>query len=62
MKILHLQLINRVNLGKALDDMDKIIDDLRNNQISQESINRGKQVYKRLLEHKNAQQNRGYDI
>ena len=48
-------------LGKALDDMDKIIDDLRNNQISQESINRGKQVYKRLLEHKNAQQNRGYD-
>ena len=48
-------------LGKALDDMDKIINDFRDNQISQESINRGKQVYKRLLQHKNAVQNRGYD-
>ena len=41
--------------------MDKIINDFRDNQISQESINRGKQVYKRLLQHKNAVQNRGYD-
>ena len=48
-------------LGKALDDMDKIINDFQNNQFSQESIERGKQVYRRLLQHKNAIQNRGYD-
>ena len=48
-------------LGQALDDMDKILEDFKNNQFSQESIDRGKQVYKRLLEHKNAMQNRGYD-
>tara|TARA_B100000676_G_C18085117_1_gene854393 strand:- start:1090 stop:4452 length:3363 start_codon:yes stop_codon:yes gene_type:complete len=48
-------------LGKALDDIDKIIEDFKKNKITQESIDRGKQVYRRLLEHKNALQNRGYD-
>ena len=48
-------------LGKALDDMDKILEDFRKNQITQESIDRGQQIYRKLLEHKNAAQNRGYD-
>jgi hypothetical protein len=48
-------------LGKALDDMDKIIKDFENNNISQESINRGEQVYKKLLEHENAFKNRGFN-
>ena len=48
-------------LGKALDDMDKILEDFRKDQITQESIDRGQQVYRKLLEHKNAAQNRGYD-
>tara|TARA_Y100000591_G_C21831633_1_gene699989 strand:- start:1063 stop:2439 length:1377 start_codon:yes stop_codon:yes gene_type:complete len=48
-------------LGKALDDMDKILEDFRKDQITQESIDRGQQVYRKLLEHKNATQNRGYD-
>lgn len=48
-------------LGKALDDMDKIIKDFENNNISQESIDRGEQVYRKLLEHNNALKNRGFD-
>ena len=48
-------------LGKALDDMDKIIKDFENNNISQESINRGEQVYRKLLEHNNALKNRGFN-
>ena len=48
-------------LGKALDDMEQLIKDFENNNISQESINRGEQVYRRLLEHQNAMKNRGFD-
>ena len=49
------------SLGKALDEMDKIIKDFENNNISQESINRGEQIYKKLLEHKNSERNRGFN-
>ena len=49
------------SLGKALDDMNQIIKDFDDNNISQESIERGKQVYKKLLKHKNAQKDRGFD-
>ena len=49
------------SLGKALEEMDKIINDFENNNISQESINRGEQVYKKLLQHKNAERNRGFN-
>ena len=48
-------------LGKALEDMDQIIRDFENNNISQESINRGEQVYRKLLEHKNSLRNRGFN-
>ena len=48
-------------LGKALDDMEQLLKDFENNNISQESINRGEQVYRRLLEHQNAIKNRGFD-
>ncbi len=48
-------------LGKALENMDKIIKDFENNNISQESINRGEQVYRKLLEHKNSLRNRGFN-
>ena len=52
---------NGEGLGKALEDMDKIIKDFENNNISQESINRGEQVYRKLLEHKNSLRNRGFN-
>lgn len=49
------------SLGKALDEMDKIIKDFEKNNISQESIDRGEQIYKKLLQHKNAERNRGFN-
>ena len=39
---------NRGGLGKALDDMNEIIKDFENQQISQESINRGERAYQKL--------------
>ena len=52
---------NTGGLGKALEDMNEIIRDFENQQISQESINRGERAYKKLLEHQNAIKNRGLD-
>ena len=49
-------------LGKALDDMNEIIKDFENNNISEESIKRGERVYRKLLEHENSLKNRGPDF
>ena len=48
-------------LGKALEDMDEIIKDFEQNNVSQESIDRGKRVYKKLLEHQKSMETKGTD-
>jgi len=48
-------------LGKALEDMEELIKDFEQNNISQESIDRGKKVYKKLLEHQKAMKTKGTD-
>ena len=48
-------------LGKALEDMNEIIRDFENNNISQESIDRGERIYKKLLEHQQAAKTKGFD-
>ena len=48
-------------LGKALEDMNDIIKDFEENNISQESIDRGKRVYKKLLEHQKSMETKGTD-
>ena len=48
-------------LGKALEDMDEIIKDFEQNNVSQESIDRGKRVYEKLLEHQKSMETKGTD-
>tara|TARA_B110000263_G_scaffold208574_1_gene190308 strand:- start:215 stop:814 length:600 start_codon:yes stop_codon:yes gene_type:complete len=46
-------------LGDAMQDMEDIIKDLQNNTINQESVERGKRIYQKLLNHSKALKNRG---
>ena len=48
-------------LGKALEDMNEIIRDFEQNNVSQESVDRGKRVYRKLLEHQRAMKSKGFD-
>ena len=41
--------------------MNEIIRDFENNNISQESIDRGERIYKKLLEHQQAAKTKGFD-
>ena len=52
---------NQGGLGKAAEDMKQIKRDLENQQITQETIDRGKKVYRRLLEHQQAIKDQGRD-
>jgi len=48
-------------LGKALEEMKDMIKDFEQNNISQESIDRGKKIYRKLLEHQKAMKTKGTD-
>ena len=41
--------------------MNEIIRDFENNNISQESIDRGERIYKKLLEHQQSAKSKGFD-
>ena len=48
-------------LGKALDDMNDIINDLQNNILNEETYEKGTSVYNKLLNHQKANKEKGMD-
>jgi hypothetical protein len=50
---------NGTELGDAIQDMEDNIKDLQNNNINQESIERGEKIYQKLLNHSKALKNKG---
>ena len=49
------------DLGKALDDMNDIINDLQNNILNEETYEKGESVYNKLLNHQKANKEKGMD-
>ena len=48
-------------LGKALDEMEEIINNLKNNIINQETFDKGEKIYNKLLNHQKATKEKGMD-
>ena len=48
-------------LGKALEDMEEIINNLQNNIINEETFDKGEKVYNKLLNHQKATKEKGMD-
>ena len=48
-------------LSRALEDMEKIIKDLQNNNVNEETFDKGEKVYNKLLNHQKATKEKGMD-
>ena len=48
-------------LSRALEDMEKIINDLQNNNVNEETFDKGEKLYNKLLNHQKATKEKGMD-